>query len=172
MINWSILEFYKLGHKPIPIGQHQSRSSWECSQGLFIDKLSSQIIIIKTGVSYPLRCLWYYRACGGGGLVPKSCLTLVTPWTVAQQAPLSMGFSRQEYWSVTGVLLENNPVFPSPRGSSQPRNRTWVSCLAGRFFTYYTTREVQRTWLILSLILILKTAKSDMVPSLFMQQYI
>ena len=25
---------------------------------------------------------------------------LVTPWTVAYQAPLSMGFSRQEYWSV------------------------------------------------------------------------
>ena len=23
----------------------------------------------------------------------------VTPWTVAHQAPLSMGFSRQEYWS-------------------------------------------------------------------------
>ena len=23
----------------------------------------------------------------------------VTPWTVARQAPLSMGFSRQEYWS-------------------------------------------------------------------------
>ena len=23
----------------------------------------------------------------------------VTPWTVAQQVPLSMGFSRQEYWS-------------------------------------------------------------------------
>ena len=27
------------------------------------------------------------------------CLTLWTPWTVAYQAPLSMGFSRQEYWS-------------------------------------------------------------------------
>ena len=26
---------------------------------------------------------------GGGGLVSKSCLTLVTPWTVALQAPLS-----------------------------------------------------------------------------------
>ena len=25
--------------------------------------------------------------------------SLVTPWTVAHQAPLSMGFSRQEYWS-------------------------------------------------------------------------
>ena len=35
----------------------------------------------------------------GGGLVAKSCPTLVTPWTVACQAPLSMGFSRQEYWS-------------------------------------------------------------------------
>ena len=34
-----------------------------------------------------------------GGLVVKSCLTLATPWTVAHQAPLSMGFSRQEYWS-------------------------------------------------------------------------
>ena len=38
-----------------------------------------------------------YYVCGG--LVAKSCPTLVTPWTVACQAPLSMGFSRQE----TGV---------------------------------------------------------------------
>ena len=37
--------------------------------------------------------------CGGGGLATQSCPTLVTPWTVAQQAPLSTGFSRQEYWS-------------------------------------------------------------------------
>ena len=34
----------------------------------------------------------------GGGLVAKSCPTLATPWTVARQAPLSMGLSRQEYW--------------------------------------------------------------------------
>ena len=31
--------------------------------------------------------------------VTKSCLTLKTPWTIICQAPLSMGFSRQEYWS-------------------------------------------------------------------------
>ena len=31
-------------------------------------------------------------------LVAKSCPTLVIPWTVAHQVPLSMGFSRQEYW--------------------------------------------------------------------------
>ena len=35
----------------------------------------------------------------GGGLVVKLYLTLVTPWTVACQASLSVGFSRQEYWS-------------------------------------------------------------------------
>ena len=29
----------------------------------------------------------------------RSCLTLVTPWSAAHQAPLSMEFSRQEYWS-------------------------------------------------------------------------
>ena len=39
-------------------------------------------------------------------LVPQLCLTFVTPWTVARQAPLSMGFSRQKYWSGTS--------FPSP----------------------------------------------------------
>ena len=31
-------------------------------------------------------------------LVAKSSPTLVTPWTAARQAPLSMGFSRQEFW--------------------------------------------------------------------------
>ena len=41
----------------------------------------------------------YGFSCGGGGnLVAKSCLTLENPWTVACQAPLSVGFSRQEYW--------------------------------------------------------------------------
>ena len=31
--------------------------------------------------------------------VVQLCLTLCNPWTVAHQAPPSMGFSRQEYWS-------------------------------------------------------------------------
>ena len=45
--------------------------------------------------------MYVYIVCiytGGGGLVTKSCLTLVTPWTVACQDPLFMGFFRQEYW--------------------------------------------------------------------------
>ena len=43
----------------------------------------------------------------GGGLVTKSSPSLVTWWTVSCQAPLSMGFSRQEYL--------NGLPFPSPR---------------------------------------------------------
>ena len=42
------------------------------------------------------------------GLVAKLCSTFATPWTVACRVPLSMGFSRQEYWS--GLS------FPSPGG--------------------------------------------------------
>ena len=51
-------------------------------------------------------------------------------WTIAHQAPLSMGFSRQEYWR-------------SSRGSSWPRDRTcvsYISCIAGGFFTHWATR--------------------------------
>ena len=47
-----------------------------------------------------------------GGLVAKSCPTLVIPWTVACQAPLSMGFSRWEYW--------NGLPFPSPEDLPNP----------------------------------------------------
>ena len=42
---------------------------------------------------------------GGGELVAKLCLTLAIPWTVAHQAPLSMGFPRQQYWSELPFLL-------------------------------------------------------------------
>ena len=48
----------------------------------------------------------------GGGLVAKSCPTLATPWTVACQAPLSMGFSRQEYWS--GLKFPSPGDLPNP----------------------------------------------------------
>ena len=39
-------------------------------------------------------------------IVTQSCLTLAAPWTASCQAPLSMEFSRQEYW--------NGLPFPSP----------------------------------------------------------
>ena len=39
-----------------------------------------------------------------------SVMSLVTPWTIAYQAPLSMGFSMQEYWSCHGFL---QGIFPT-----------------------------------------------------------
>ena len=64
-------------------------------------------------------------------LVTQSCPTLCSPWTVVHQAPLSMGFSRQEYWS--GVAT------PFSKGSSQPRDGTRVPCTAGRFLIIWAT---------------------------------
>ena len=62
---------------------------------------------------------------GGGGLVAKLCLTLEPPWTVACQAPLSMGFSRQEYWS--GLPFSSPGDLPNPGielGSPAPQADT------------------------------------------------
>ena len=68
-----------------------------------------------------------YVAGGGGGLVSKSCLTLATPLTVGRQAPLSVGFSRQEYWSwlpfpSQGYLPDPGikPVSPALQADSLP----------------------------------------------------
>ena len=53
----------------------------------------------------------------------------VTPWTVAHQAPLSVGFSRQEYWS--GL------PFPSPEDLPDPGIEPMSPALAGGFFFYH-----------------------------------
>ena len=53
--------------------------------------------IYKSLVQEILKCVCTLYH--GGGLVTKSCPTIATPWTVAHQALLSIGFSRQEYWS-------------------------------------------------------------------------
>ena len=55
------------------------------------------------------------------GLATKSCPTLATPWPVACQAPLSMGFSRQENWS--GL------PFPPPGDLSDPGIKPGSSAL-------------------------------------------
>ena len=49
----------------------------------------------------------------GGGFVTMSCPTVVIVWTAARQAPLSMGFSRQEYWS--GLPFPSPGDLPNPR---------------------------------------------------------
>ena len=51
----------------------------------------------------------------------------MTPWAVAGQAPLSVAFSRKEYWS--GL------PFPSPGDLPNPETEPLSPALAGKFFT-------------------------------------
>ena len=59
----------------------------------------------------------------------KSRLTLCDPWTIAHQDPLSMGFSRQEYWS--GLPLPPPGDLPHP--GIKPESPI-SPALAGRVF--------------------------------------
>ena len=86
-----------------------------------------------------VRKMWYTNMCVcvcvrahcASSLSPV--LPFVTPWIVAHQAPLSMGILKAR-------ILEWIAM-PSSRGSSQPRDWTQVSCITGRFFTSWATRE-------------------------------
>ena len=69
----------------------------------------------------------------GGNLVTKSYPIHVTPWTVASQAPLSIGFPRQEYWS--GLPLPTPGVLSNPRIKPTSPALQAVSWVVGRFFT-------------------------------------
>ena len=55
-----------------------------------------------------------------------------TPWTLAQQASQTMGFSRQEYWSELTFPTPGN--LPNP--GIEPTSLVFPA-LAGRFFTNY-----------------------------------
>ena len=65
---------------------------------------------------------------GISGLVTKSCLTLVTPWTVAFQATLSMGIPRQEHWS--GLPFPPPGDLPDPGIEPVSPELQAVSCIA------------------------------------------
>ena len=81
--------------------------------------ISHYLIIIETGC---------------GMCVSQLCLTLCDPITIAHQAPLSMRFSRQEYWS----------ELPLPTPVDLPNSEIEFTCLvsptlATGFFTTSTT---------------------------------
>ena len=100
--------------------------------GMITDFFCSSVSLsIKQGL-YQFSCRverndsWKYL---GAGVLSRVWL-FATPWTVAHQAPLSMEFSRQKYWSElpfpTPGDLPDSVI--EPRSSASP-------VLAGRFFT-------------------------------------
>ena len=92
------------------------------------------LIVLRGGAKRWKPCLLKeYHPC-------MSSKLFATPWTVAHQAPVSMEFSRQEYWS--GL------PFPSPGDLPDPeRDQMCLGpfILAGRFFTTGGTWEGQPT---------------------------
>ena len=94
------------------------------SQGCFnlisaLCQMADKILhLLFQSISYVLICVWLF----------------VIPWTVVHQA-LLVGFSSKN----TGV--DSLSFF---RGFSWPRDRTWVSCIAGGLFTVWVTREAPK----------------------------
>ena len=76
-------------------------------------------------------CFALFPPCAGLCLVAQPCLTLSTPWTVAHQAPLSVGILQARI--LEWVALH------SSRGSSQPQDRTCISFVSccGRWVLYH-----------------------------------
>ena len=69
-------------------------------------------------------------------LVTQLCLTLCDPMDYSLPASTVHGILQARILQWVAI--------PFSRGSSQPRGRTGVSCIAGRFFTIWATREADR----------------------------
>ena len=108
------------------------------------------LIFIKTDESY---FIWYFTQLESYSIyscIPFSSLVLMrvkslsrvwlfgTPWTVAHQAPPTMGFSRQEYWS--GLPFPSPGDLPDP--GIEPRDWTRVSRIGGRCFNLWARSQV------------------------------
>ena len=99
-------------------------SNWPTYPQLYVSgELIGGLDIIKVRIEKTIVKNFHVYCC----LVAKLYLTLVTPWTAAHQASLSMGFPRQEYWSGLQFL---------PSGDLTDSGIELVSlALSGGFFT-------------------------------------
>ena len=111
-----------------PVANHNVRSSQGQCFYYNVKAVRGTVSGIKWGES-PLM-----RKCVCMHAQLLSCIwPFVTPWTVADQCSLSIGFPRQEYW--------NGLPFPSPRDLPYPGIRPVSPALASKFFTSSTTWE-------------------------------
>ena len=91
-------------------------------------------------------CEWSGCCC----LVAKSCWILETPWTASHQAPLSMGFPRQDYWSGFPFPPPGDPPRPgiepmSPALAKQVlyHSATWEALVNPYALSLFTVRLFQ-----------------------------
>ena len=85
------------------------RDCFEASDKAFFLNLGNRFMIgEKSSTCIPILIL----------IATQSCLTLCNPWTVARWAPVSMEFSRREYWY--GLPFSSPGDLPNP--GSEPRS--------------------------------------------------
>ena len=116
-------------------GQNTGVGSLSLLQGIFPTQWS------KPGFPH-CRQILYQLSHKGSPIISFVCCAyslshvwlFATSWTIAHQAPLSMGILQAR-------ILEW-VAMPSSKVSSQPRDRIQVSRIAGRFFTIWATRKV------------------------------
>ena len=92
---------------------------------------------VPTKVSRLISLLLLFRSYWESCCYSLSRIRLfATPWTVARQSPLSLGFPRQGYWS--GLPFPPSGNLPDPGIEPVPPSSP---ALTGRFFTIWATRE-------------------------------
>ena len=119
---------------------HSSVLAWRipwtdgCGQMFFLSQNGDLVLISKrwnscvNNWSAPSSLLWNHVNAYACGPSFSHVQLSVTPWTVACQAPLSMGFSRQEYWS--GLPLPSPPNLPDPGIELSPLTPHLLQCQA------------------------------------------
>ena len=121
LINWFIIEVQSFHISPSYYSRPLFVIKWRGLTGLSLRFVLSWIFDVLWSSDqmwnrylYLLSCIWLFE----------------TPWTVARQAPPSMKFSRQEYWSGLPFLTPGDLLDPKIKPMS-------LECpaLAGGFFT-------------------------------------
>ena len=98
---------------------------------------------LKEKLPYFCCCCSQLSSFSMGDLSLSHVQLFVTPWTVAHQAPLSMRFPRQEYWS--GLPCPTRGDLPNP--GIEPTSPE-APVLAGRFLTTEPSKEAPSFWIV------------------------
>ena len=126
-LQWVLLEFLFLFTEEM-----HTLISWF---GILIEyQQYNQAAVIRCQKICCTGCQIHEMFCAGRGdvCVLSRVQLFVSPWTVARQAPLSMGFSRQEYWSCHFLLQEERMVcYRSCLGRNQSKGSIHSLSLEG-----------------------------------------
>ena len=123
---WSGLPCPPPGDLLHPRIEPMSPMSPALARGFFITstKARQKLLIIRKKIIYIYYITQKGHCCFSRLVMSDS---FATPWTIAHQASLSMGFPKQEYW--------NGLPFPSPWALPDPGTEPTSLALAGGFFT-------------------------------------